>query len=302
MNALASVFDASDFHVSEETDTPSPLRGAGRGEGEQPASSHRTVPSHSQGAREAAARFSPSGFDSHTYEDLLNHPVIWRGNQLGRVAKPSVATGFPELDAELPGGGWPTGTLTEILPQHDGIGELRILGHALASLSESGRWLAWIAPPYLPYAPALQAAGINLSRLIFVKTRSSRETLWAIEQALRSHACGAVLAWPDKITYPELRRLQLASEGNPGLAVLFRPSHSVRESTPAALRLGLQTCAGELAVRILKRRGSVLSRPLLLRPPQIVNRIKVVSKQHVMDISAFFAAAARIVPASLGAV
>ncbi|HEV2007909.1 MAG TPA: translesion DNA synthesis-associated protein ImuA, partial [Burkholderiales bacterium] len=150
---------------------------------------------------------------------LLSHPAIWRGNQLGSVSTPSVPTGFAALDAELPGGGWPTAALTEILPQHEGIGELRILGHALAHLSARGRWLAWVAPPYLPYAPALQAAGIDLAKLLFIKTRSPRETLWAIEQTLRSHTCGAVLAWPDQATYPELRRLQLAAEGNPGLAV-----------------------------------------------------------------------------------
>ena len=86
---------------------------------------------------------------------VLSHPAIWRGNQLGTVAAPSVPSGFADLDVELPGGGWPTGALTEILPQHEGIGELRILGHALASLSAQGQGLAWIAPPYLPYAPAL---------------------------------------------------------------------------------------------------------------------------------------------------
>ena len=73
-----------------------------------------------------------------------------------------------ELDAELPGGGWPATALIEILPQHEGIGELRILGHTLARLSNEGRSLAWIAPPHLPYAPALQAAGIDLARLLFL--------------------------------------------------------------------------------------------------------------------------------------
>src|SRR3970282_1661015 len=90
---------------------------------------------------------------------VLNHPAIWRGNALGSVATPGVPTGFPALDAELPGGGWPAAALTEILPQHEGIGELRILGHALANLSARGRWLAGIAPPYPPYAPGPPAAG-----------------------------------------------------------------------------------------------------------------------------------------------
>jgi len=231
---------------------------------------------------------------------ILNHPAIWRGNQLGCVATPSVPTGFPALDAELPGGGWPAAALTEILPQHEGIGELRILGHALASLSARGRWLAWIAPPYLPYAPALQAAGIDLARLIVVRTRSPRETLWAAEQALRSNSCGAVLAWPDRIAWPELRRLQLATGGGHALAVLFRPPRAAGEASPAALRLALDTCEGDLAVRILKRRGAVLGRPIRLHPAPVVNRLRS-GFHHAVDFASFPALPARIVPAGISA-
>jgi cell division inhibitor SulA/protein ImuA len=200
---------------------------------------------------------------------ILAHPAVWRGDQLSRVASASIPTGFAALDAELPGGGWPTAALTEILPQHAGIGELRILGTALAALSAQQRTLAWIAPPHLPYAPALAASGIDLARLIIVTTRSPRETLWAIEQALRSKACGAVLAWPGAVKYPELRRLQLAAEDSPVLAVLFRPPHTRTETTCAALRLDLQTRRGELAVRILKRRGAALAAPIFLTPPAV---------------------------------
>jgi cell division inhibitor SulA/protein ImuA len=231
---------------------------------------------------------------------LLSHPAIWRGNQLGSVSTPSVPTGFPALDAELPGGGWPAAALTEILPQHEGIGELRILGHALAGLSARGRWLAWIAPPYLPYAPALQAAGIDLARLLVVRTRSPRETLWAAEQALRSNSCGAVLAWPEKITWPELRRLQLATEGSPALAVLFRPPRAAGEASPAALRVSLQTCEGDLAVRILKRRGAVLGQPIRLHPAPVVNRNRP-GFHHAVDFASFPALPARIVPAGISA-
>jgi hypothetical protein len=209
---------------------------------------------------------------------LFNHPAIWRGNQLSRVASASVPTGFTALDAELPGGGWPTAALTEILPQHAGIGELRILGTALAALSAQKRTLVWIAPPHMPYAPALAAISIDLARVIIVTTRSPRETLWATEQALRSNACGAVLAWPGAIKYPELRRLQLAAEGNPVLAVLFRPPQTFTEASCAALRLDLSTWHGGLAVRILKRRGAALNAPILLRVPNIMKHVCVAAR------------------------
>ena len=108
-----------------------------------------------------------------------------------------------------------------------------------------------------------------------VRTRSPRETLWAAEQALRSNSCGAVLAWPGKITWPELRRLQLATEGSQALAVLFRPPRTASEASPAALRLALDTCEGDLAVRILKRRGAMLGQPIRLHPAPVVNRLRL---------------------------
>jgi cell division inhibitor SulA len=195
---------------------------------------------------------------------LLARPDIRRGGELARVASASVTTGFPQLDAELPGGGWPTSSLTELLPSHEGIGELRILGPALAALARAGQRLAWIAPPYLPYAPALAAAGIDLARILIVKTRTARDALWATEQALQSATCGAVLLWPSEVKYVALRRLQLAAERSQAMTVLFRPQSVAGEASPAALRLALHTAAGGLAVRILKRRGAVCERPVII--------------------------------------
>jgi hypothetical protein len=196
---------------------------------------------------------------------ILQRADVRRAAELGRVAVPSVPSGFPTLDVELPGGGWPASALTEILPKHLGIGELRLLGPALARLAGAGRCLAWIAPPHLPYAPALAAAGIDLERVLIVRTGSRKETLWATEQALRAGVCGAVLAWPGEARYPDLRRLQLAAETSPGLAILFRTPKVAREASPAPLRLLLGTAEGGLAVRIVKRRGAPLVHPVLLQ-------------------------------------
>ncbi len=181
---------------------------------------------------------------------------LWRGSDLARTRLPGVPSGFAPLDAELPGGGWPVGVLTELLPAHEGIGELRLVGPALARLSREAGRLAWIAPPYLPDAPALAAARIDASRLIVVRTSSAKDALWAAEQALRSNACAAVLAWPESPRYEELRRLQIAAEGSNALALLFRAPSSAREASPAALRIAVSTRDGGLALKILKRRGA----------------------------------------------
>ncbi len=236
--------------------------------------------------------------------ELDQHPGIWRGSELARTGSPGIATGFAPLDAELPGGGWPCGALTEILPQHEGIGELRVLGHALAQLAAQGKFIAWIAPPYLPYAPALAAAGIALERVVIVKTSRDGDSLWAAEQALGSAACGGVLAWPREVRFAQLRRLQLAAESGRCLAVLFRPGQAAREPSPAALRIALATSAGGLALSILKRRGAPLSRPIFLpalsAPPAAANSSPPLrSDAHVVDSTPSAAAAAGNVPARL---
>ncbi len=236
--------------------------------------------------------------------ELERHPGIWRGSELARTGSPGIASGFAALDAELPGGGWPCGALTEILPQHEGIGELRILGPALAELAAQGKFIAWIAPPYLPYAPALAAAGIDLARVLIVKTAKDGDSLWAAEQALGSAACGGMLAWPRDIRYTQLRRLQLAAESGRCLAVLFRPTEAAREPSPAVLRIALATAAGGLALSILKRRGAPLSRPILLpalsAPPAAASSSPPPRfDAHVVDSPTSAAAAAGSISARL---
>lgn len=196
-------------------------------------------------------------------EAVFNHPAVWRGNECARVAVPSVPTGFAELDAVLPGGGWPAGALTEIHSERPGTGELQLVMPAAARLTQSGRWLTLIAPPYLPYAPALVSHGVHLSRVMLVQTAAAEESLWACEQALRSRGCGAVLAWLDRAPERSLRRLQHAVEGNDALALLFRPGRAIPAS-PAALRLHVSKSQSRTLVRILKRRGSGIPAPIAL--------------------------------------
>ncbi len=227
---------------------------------------------------------------------------LWRGSDLAAPNLPGMPSGFAQLDVELPGGGWPVGVLTELLPAHEGIGELRILGPALASLCARGSKLAWIAPPYLPYAPALAAAGIDASRIVIVRTGSEKDALWAAEQALASNACGAVLAWLDSPRYEELRRLQLAAERAGALAVLFRPPHRAREPSPAALRIAVSTREGGLALHIFKRRGAPLTGAVLIPATQagiktLASRNKVSS--HDLDSPSIPATAARKLPARI---
>jgi hypothetical protein len=200
-------------------------------------------------------------------ESVLQHPGIWRGDQRAQTAADALPTGFAALDEVLPGGGWPRGALTELLIRRQGIGELRLLTPALARLSAAEGWLAWVAPPYVPYAAALAAAGIDLKRVLVAKPATHDDAWWTAEQALRSGACGALLAWLRAADERRMRRLQLAAEAGHAWGVLFRHARAAGERSPAALRLLLEPAADGLAVHVLKRRGGPVSRPVTVALP-----------------------------------
>jgi hypothetical protein len=196
----------------------------------------------------------PAAHDKQLQE-LLAHPSVWRGRS--RAAVQTLSTGFAALDAGLPGGGWPRHGLVEILTSHPGVGELYLLLPALAALSrfDPARWCTWVSPPHVPYAPALEAHGVALDRMLVVQTHLP---LWAHEQALRSGACELALAWLPRVSPRALRRLQLAAEQGRALGVLYRSRRFAQEASPAMLRLLLEPLEdGRPGARVslLKSRG-----------------------------------------------
>ena len=195
---------------------------------------------------------------------VLSNPAVWRGDQYAKVAVESIPTGFAELDAQLPGRGWPRAALTELLISQRGIGELRLLLPALVRLSKDDKWLVLVAPPHRPFAPGFESLGVNLSRLIVVETKSDGESLWAAERCLRSGSCAAVLAWPGSGPRTQLRRLQLAAEEGKSLGVVFGSTRNAAHPSPAPLRIQLAASRGKLELQILKRRGGGWAPPLSL--------------------------------------
>jgi hypothetical protein len=204
---------------------------------------------------------------------LERHPV-WRGGRLSALAC-AVPTGFDALDRELPGGGWPAGALTELLLRSTGIGELQLVLPAMAALSWAGKRVVWLAPPHLPYAPALAAGGIDLAQLVVVRPPGRRDALWSAEQVLRSASCHALIAWLPGVRYDELRRLAVTAEASHAWVALFRPPEAAQNASPAALRILLEPSSNELSLRILKRRGAPAAAPLVLpvkRPVHALGR------------------------------
>jgi hypothetical protein len=198
---------------------------------------------------------------------LKTTPQLWKGRRANHNQR-SLPTGHSRLDARLPGKGWPLGAVTELICAKPGLGEFSLLFPALADMGEQGQWLVLVDPPWIPYPASLQGHGLRLERLLLVRTQNEEESLWACEQALRSNRGGAVLAWPGRISFTRLRRLQLAAEDNGKLVFLFRPEQAATAASPAALRLQLE--AGErhgTRIKVLKCRGSRPVEPAWIPQP-----------------------------------
>jgi len=208
--------------------------------------------------------------------EVLARGDVWRGDTLASLPAATIPSGHAELDAELPGGGWPCGNLTEILVDRSGLGEMTLLLPALARLSQAGGWLALVAPPWRPQAPAWAAAGVALERLVVVQ--AGRQAAWCCEQLLASGGFAGVLAWPDPgLDARALRRLQIATEQRPVFACLWRSTATAGSPSPAPLRIALAAGAGGLALRIIKRRGRPAARPLILNIPRPGRTSRVVA-------------------------
>lgn len=240
-----------------------------------------------------------------TLDALQGQPwpaALWRADQLAQLATPTCPSGFAALDAELPGGGWPQGSLCELLLAGPGQGEWRLLAPALARLTRGeatapGQTVVCIgAPPasagsWRSHGPGLAALGLALPQLLWVAVASPADGAWAAEQALRTGGVGAVIWWAWPAAHPQpgmqpgphpgthqnprhnphlgldLRRLHLAAQAGRALLWVLRPQAAAAQSSPAPLRLACRIEAqapGRLQVQLLKRRGPPREEPLSL--------------------------------------
>ncbi|GAB2854408.1 translesion DNA synthesis-associated protein ImuA [Pseudoduganella ginsengisoli] len=206
------------------------------------------------------------------------HPALWRASQLAQGAVRCIDTGHAVLSAQLPGGGWPVGSLTELLLQQPGIGEIRLLRPALQQAAQ--RPVVLLAPPQIPQGLALAALGLPPGQMVWIRnTGKSGDALWAAEQVLRSGCCGALLLWQQQIRHENLRRLHLAAQSGDTLFCLMRPLAAAQDASPAPLRLALRTAQGGLSIEFVKRRGPQRDAPLFLPlPPSLLQRHATVDR------------------------
>lgn len=181
------------------------------------------------------------------------------------------AFGLPALDCCLPNGGLACGALHEIVPEPHatpaalgfiaallahfffspppgegsgvGVGRFRKTDNVLSSPPPSRRTekFVFVLPSYglrdhgRLYGHGLSALGLDPERLVLVETARRNDTLWAIEEALRSGAPAAIVGIIDKLDLKFSQRLHLAALDCGLPLLLLRPAHNL-ESSAAATR------------------------------------------------------------------
>ena len=190
-------------------------------------------------------------------------PGVWRASQQPVPPARLCQTQHAPLDRWLPGGGWPLGSLIEILTQARGSGELALVAPALAGLTTQ-RPIVLLNPPGMPNALAWQQWNVASQRLWWIHPKCLSDTWWSAETVLRSQAFAALLAWVDPIDDQALRRLHASVQDTNTLTFLFRPSACATQFSPCPLRLALTPTTTGLSVEILKSKGKKPAEPMVL--------------------------------------
>lgn len=216
------------------------------------------------------------------------HPSLWRASQLAHSRTRCVDTGHPALTHQLPGGGWPIGILVDLLVQQPGIGEMRLIAPALASVAK--RKIVLLQPPHAPQALSLAALGIPPQSVLWLRSERTADALWAAEQVLRSGSCGALLYWPGQtsssnarqqpVRAESLRRLHLAAQQGETLFFNFSPLAAEQDASPAPLRLSVRPAPGGINVGVVKRAGPQRDEPIFL--PMSVSTFAPQPQRHVV--------------------
>jgi cell division inhibitor SulA len=187
----------------------------------------------------------------------LHHLNAWDKQATRQL--PITPAGLPELEALLPAGGWPKRGLVEVQVPDDYTDALSLFIPALARLSQRGRWLGMVMPPYRARARLLSDAAVDAARIQQINPHQGRSGLWILESLLRSGKFSVVMAWPGCATELMAKRLERAAGIGHSLGILFRVERQAGTASRIGLRLQLEAGADGSAVYLLDEQGNRLS-------------------------------------------
>lgn len=136
----------------------------------------------------------------------------------------AISTGCQAMDACLPNNGYTAGSIIEYLRATSGCGAsyLALAAASVALQAAADKYLVIVDSHQQFYPPALLSHQIALQQVIWVRPQNQLDTVWTIDQALRTPSVAAVVADIENLDQREARRLQLAAQHGGGLGLLLR--------------------------------------------------------------------------------
>jgi protein ImuA len=205
----------------------------------------------------------------------LKHAIRSIETGAGKDSHGLMALAVPPIDGAL-GGGFARAALHEIAAARESaIAAASGFALALAARAGDARAVLWIAEDMgliengAPYGPGLDDLDLAPERLVTVAAAKSRDVLWAMEEALRCRAVGAVVGEirTQRLDLRASRRLSLAA-GRRGVCAFLLRTAPGAEASAAATRWVVATapssasaaCPGppRVSVQLIRnRRGPV---------------------------------------------
>lgn len=165
--------------------------------------------------------------DNHIIESLQKQILAMQGNRV--AMEPHLKLGLGALENAFPGKSFPRAAIHELISysSQQAACTSGFMAVVLGKLIQQQGICVWVStkPRRAVFPPALKTFGLAPNRILFVDTARPKQTLWALEEALKCDAVTAVVGELNELSFDESRRFQLAVEQSrvTGFIHRFRP-------------------------------------------------------------------------------
>lgn len=130
------------------------------------------------------------------------------------MAGEALDAGLGPMNRAFPQGSFPLAAIHEFISSgpESAASTLGFISALISPLMKKGGAGIWIGSSGKIFPPALQQFGIEPARIIFIDLKKEKDLLWAVEEALKCHGLGAVVAEIPALSFTASRRFQLAVE------------------------------------------------------------------------------------------
>lgn len=161
--------------------------------------------------------------------ERLQQQLMSLQKQVPQGAEQTLPIGLGVMENSFPGQVFSKGAVHELISHssEEASCTSAFISVILGKLMPASGYCLWIStvPRRSIFPPALKGFGIDPERVLFVDAGRSKDTLWAIEEALKCEALSAVIGELTELSFNDSRRLQLAVEKSnvTGFIHRFRP-------------------------------------------------------------------------------